>query len=410
MVILHLSSLYPPASVGGAERVAAILAETQVCDGHSVYACSLVRDPAPAAMRNGVLVRPLRARNPLWIGESAEYPSPIRLANKTATVLNHRVASEFGGLLDDIEPNVLHTHSMVELPPAIWEQAARRGVPIVHTLHDYDLLCIRGALFKDGRQCRPRHTACRLLSTPKRALHDRITAVAAVSRSVLDTHLDHGLFSHLPATNRRVVWNPAHLKPPVQQRRSRAPDGPLRFGFLGRLTGEKGLCPLIEACRLLATSDLEARWTLRIAGEGHERAAFEAQATGLPIEFVGYVDAAAFLAEIDVLICVPLWDEPFGLTTIEAFAAGCRVIGSTRGVIGEVVERIDRGWTVPPGDAAILAASMRRALTDEGAPEPARSRAIAALLTELDPRSVARTYLDLYHLARAQSASPALAG
>ena len=371
-----------------------------------MHACSLVRDPVEASRRNGVQVCPLRARNPLWISESARYPTPVRLANKTVTVFNHRVAAEFGALLDDIEPDVLHTHSMVELPPAVWDEAAHRGVPIVHTLHDYDLLCIRGALFKDGRQCRPRHTACRVLSAPKRALHNRITAVSAVSRSVLDTHLDNGLFSHLPASRRRVIWNPARLDRPPGQRRKQQPSEPLRFGFLGRLTGEKGLGPLIQACRLLPRSG----WTLRIAGEGHERSSFEAKTAGLPIEFAGYVEAATFLAEIDVLICVPLWDEPFGLTTIEAYAAGCRVIGSTRGVIGEVVERIDQGWTVPPGDVAALAAAMHRALEGTDMPAPQRAAAVSALLAELHPGSVARTYLDLYNLARAHSATPAFAG
>jgi glycogen(starch) synthase len=357
-----------------------------------VYACSLVRDPTPPSRINGVTVRPLGARNPLWIEDSGRYPAPVRLANKAATVVNRRVSSEFGALLDDIEPDVLHTHSMVELPPSVWDQAARRGVPIVHTLHDYDLLCIRGALFKNGNACRDRHTACRLLSAPKRKLHDRIDAVAAVSRTVLDTHLDHGLFGHLPPERRTVVWNPARLGCSSHQRRQRASGEPLRLGYLGRLVGEKGLFPLIAACRRLPL----AGWTLRIAGEGPERSRLEEEARGLPIHFDGYVEAAQFLAGIDVLVCAPLWDEPFGLTTLEAYAAGCRVIGSARGVIGEVVERIEPGWTVPPGDVDALAAALHRAL-DSGSALPAKCRpAVETLLAELDPGIVAQTYLDLY--------------
>jgi glycosyltransferase involved in cell wall biosynthesis len=374
------------------------LAENQAARGHQVHACSLVRDPVAPSCRNGVSVRPLHARNPLWIQESARRPAPVRLANKVATVFNRGVSSEFGWLLDDIRPDVLHTHSMVELPPTVWDQAAMRGVPIVHTLHDYDLLCIRGALFKDGRKCRPRHAACRLLSSPKRALHDRIGAVAAVSRTVLDSHLEHGLFAHLAPRRRRVVWNPAQLARSAP-RAPRPRSEPLRFGFLGRLAGEKGLGPLLAACRHLPATG----WTLRIAGEGGERAAFEAQARGLPIRFLGHVDAAAFLAEVDVLVCVPLWDEPFGLTTLEGYAAGCRVIGSTHGVIADVVERIEPGWTVPPGDTAALAAAMERALASRGA-LPAKCRpAVDALLDGLAPGVVTQAYLDLYEDVRAHT-------
>lgn len=372
------------------------MAENQAARGHRVHACSLVRAPSAPARRNGVAVQPFAARNPMWIQDSARYPAPLRLANKVATVFNHRVSSEFGGLLDDIQPDVLHTHSMVELPPAVWDQAAMRGIPIVHTLHDYDLLCIRGALFKDGRKCRPRHLACRVLSAPKRALHDRIDAVAAVSRTVLDSHLEHGLFGHLDAARRRVVWNPAQ----VSRSAPRAPRSrcqPLRLGFLGRLAGEKGLGPLLDACRQLPP----AGWTLSIAGEGRERARFEKQARGLPVRFEGYVDAARFLAEIDVLVCVPLWDEPFGLTTLEGYAAGCRVIGSTQGAVADMVERIEPGWTVAPGDVAALAGALEHALASGGA-LPARCRsAVDALLDQLHPAVVTQAYLDLYEDVRA---------
>jgi glycosyltransferase involved in cell wall biosynthesis len=374
------------------------LAENQAARGHRVHACSLVRDPVAPSCRNGVTVRPLQARNPLWIQESAGCAAPFRLANKVATVFNRRVSSEFGGLLDDIQPDVLHTHSMVELPPTVWDQAAMRGVPIVHTLHDYDLLCIRGALFKDGRKCRPRHAACRLLSSPKRALHDRISAVAAVSHTVLDSHLEHGLFTHLAAARRRVVWNPAQFARSAP-RPPRARSQPLRLGFLGRLAGEKGLDPLLKACRQLPS----AGWNLRIAGEGGERVAFEEQARGLPVQFLGHVDAAAFLAEIDVLVCVPLWDEPFGLTTLEGYAAGCRVIGSTQGVIADLVERIEPGWTVPPGDVAALADALARALADGGA-LPAKCRpAVDTLLDALAPGVVTQAYLDLYDDVRSRT-------
>lgn len=395
IVILHLSSLYPPVSVGGAERVAAILAETQADLGHTVHACSLVPDPAPAGTLSGVATRPLAARNPLWIADAPRYPAAIRLANKAATVFNRRVASEFGALCDDIRPDVLHTHSMVELPPAVWDQAARRGIPVVHTLHDYDMLCVRGALFRDGRHCRPRHAACRVLSSPKRALHDRIDAVAAVSGSVLGTHLEHDLFTHLPAERRRVIWNPLRIGEHTERSRRDA-GAPLRFGFLGRLVAEKGLGPLLQACRWLPSQG----WTLRIAGKGPERARFEDEAAGLPVTFAGHADATQFLAEVDVLISVPLWDEPFGLTTLEAYAAGCRVIGSERGVIGEVVGEVDPGWTVVPGDVAGLASAMNRAIS-AGTSLPADRRpAASALLARLAPDTVATEYLHLYEVAR----------
>jgi len=387
--ILHVSSLYPPALVGGGERVVALLAEAQAEAGHEVHVSSLTREPQPPAVRNGVATRPVASRNPLWIGESAGFPTLVRLMNKTATVFNFVTASQFGSLIREIRPDVVHSHSLVEWSPLIWSEAARAGVPVLHTLHDYDLLCIRGTLFKDGAACAQRHRACTLLSAPKRALHDRIGLVASVSRQVLDTHLQYGLFGHLPEDRRRVVWNPVALDDP--RPRVASADGGFRFGFLGRIVEEKGIRTLIEAARLLPPGG----WTLELAGAGRDRAMFEELARGLPVRFLGHVDPAGFLSGIDTLVCLPLWDEPFGLTTVEAYAACCRVIGSNRGALGEIVEGADPGWTLPPGDPVALAALMQRAMA-EGPAGPSRPEFVTEMLERLRPDAVAEEYHSLY--------------
>lgn len=379
------------------------MAETQASAGHHVYASSLAKAPQPPSHRGGVVAWPLRARNPLWIQTSAKYPAPVRLANKVATVFNGRISSEFGILLDDIQPDVLHTHSMVELPPSVWAQAARRHIPVVHTLHDYDLLCIRAALFKGGHKCEQRHLACRALSAPKQALHNHIDVVAAVSGTVLDTHRQHGLFGHLPVNRTAVIWNPMRAENGPVTRKPRPPGTPLRFGYLGRLVGEKGLGLILKACRLIPAEG----WTLQVAGEGPERVSFEAMASSLPVEFLGYVRAAEFLSEIDVLISAPLWNEPFGLTTLEAYNAGCRVIGTSSGVIGEVVEAIEPGWTIAPGDIHALANAMSKALREGSALPDTRRSAASSLLRTLDPKVVSAKYLELYDLARAVKRHPA---
>jgi len=374
---------------GGAEKVASLVAQAQAAAGHEVFACSLTRTPQPEGQREGVNTCPVAGRNPLWIEDGNRYPAPVRLLNKAATVFNPVTARQFARLLDRVRPDVVHTHSLVAWPPSIWDKAARRAIPVVHTLHDYDLLCIRATLFKDGESCRSRHLTCRLLSARKRALHDHISLVTAVSQSVLDTHLAYGLFAHLPPGRRQIVWNPVELPTAASPRPPH--EGPLRFGYLGRLVSEKGVGTMIDAARRLAPDG----WTLTLAGEGPDQPRFEAQATGLPVRFVGRQDAMSFLAEIDVLLCVPLWDEPFGLTVLEGYAAGCRVIGTTRGFIGDTVSRIDPGWTVEPDDSASLATAMANAI-DSGASRPANADVLSAILLDLQPNIVAQRYLLAY--------------
>src|SRR6267142_3655331 len=143
MRVLHLSSLYPPHSVGGAERVVEMLAEGCAAEGINVGVAHLAPEPAAASRRNQVDVRPLAHRNPLWIGTSAAHSGVVRKFNKLATLFNALTADDFAKVLDDYQPDIVHSHSMVELTPRMWKSAKDRGAAIVHTLHDYDLMCIR---------------------------------------------------------------------------------------------------------------------------------------------------------------------------------------------------------------------------------------------------------------------------
>jgi len=350
--LLHLTSVYAPYGIGGAERVVQTLAEAQAADGWTVGVAHLVPKPVLHHQLNGVDVLPLAHRNPLWIEDSGRRSGPVRKVNKIATIHNIFTATDFATLLDSFRPNILHTHSMAELTPWMWTAAQRRSIPIVHTLHDFDLMCIRTTLFKDGRACVPRHLSCMLLSGMKATCHRAIAQVVGVSRSILDIHRQHGLFAHLSATAQHVIWNPVSED---WSNRHVGHNRNITFGFLGRLVPEKGIDILLDACRRLGPG----AWQLRIGGLAPAGdASLRARAAGLPIRFDGYVRPSTFLSQIDVLLAPTIWSEPFGLAIVEAFAAGVPVLGSDLGGVGEIIRAVDPSWLVPPGDVVALATRM----------------------------------------------------
>jgi glycosyltransferase involved in cell wall biosynthesis len=387
--ILHVSSVYPPHVVGGAEKVVAMLAEAQVARGHSVGAAYLTREAEAPGERHGVTVLPQASRNLLWMEDVFASPRPLRTANKLGQMIDWRAAADFAGAIAAFRPEIVHTHSMVELPPMIWPAIARSGARSVHTLHDYDLVCSRASLFRHGRTCEVQHLSCRVTAAWKARFAARIDAVAAVSRPVLDQHRRFGLFRELGADRARVIWNAVDV--PLEHRR---PDraGDMVFGFLGRLVPEKGIETLLAACRLLPASG----WRLRVAGKAQEGdTAFRAQASGLPVDFLGFTDPGAFLDSIDLLVVPSIWREPFGLTVVEAFARGVPVIGSRLGAIADLVGSVGDDWLVAPGDAAALAARMRRAM-EQGRVALPTSSAFANVLAAVTPERMLDAYDDLY--------------
>ena len=387
MRVLHISSLYPPGVVGGAEKVTAMLAGRQVALGCTVAVAHLTRAGGPAHEQAGVQVTPLKSRNLLWIEDVQTHARPVTTLNKLLQAVNVWTVADLSRAIAAFRPDVVHTHSMVELPPLVWRAAQRSGAAVIHTLHDYDLLCSRATLFRAGRRCAKLHPACAALKTWKSVFAHDIDAVAAVSRPILDAHLRHGVFRDIANAHRRVIWNGVERRPVAGER-----QGPLTFGFLGRLVPEKGLGVLLEACRRLPSEG----WRLRVAGRAPDGSpGFEADARGLPVEFLGFTEAGEFLSSVDVLVAPSIWEEPFGLTIVEAYAAGAAVIGSDRGAIGELVGSVAPQWVVPGDDPEALAVCMSHVLRNGRAALPG-PEAFQAVLAAASPETMTSAYLELY--------------
>ena len=200
-----------------------------------------------------------------------------------------------------------------------------------------------------------------------------------------------------------MIWNAAAPRPAgtLAERR-----GPFTFGFLGRLVPEKGLGVLLQACRSLPPQG----WRLRIAGRAPDGAPdFRKEAEGLPVEFVGFTEPGAFLDGVDVLVAPSIWAEPFGLTVVEAFAAGAPVIGSDQGAIGELAGCLGEEWVVPAGDVGALASRMAACLLGGRAVLPSAA-AFQSVLATASPQRMVSDYLDLYAAVAPGGRADALEG
>jgi glycosyltransferase involved in cell wall biosynthesis len=82
----------------------------------------------------------------------------------------------------------------------------------------------------------------------------------------------------------------------------------------------------------------------------------------------GALDRAAkidFLGSLDVFSVPAPYDEPKGLSVIEALAAGVPVVQPRRGAYTEIVERTGGGLLVEPEDPAALADAIHKIWTDD---------------------------------------------
>jgi glycosyltransferase involved in cell wall biosynthesis len=136
--------------------------------------------------------------------------------------------------------------------------------------------------------------------------------------------------------------------------------------FASRLTREKGVDVLLDAFALLPEVG-----ALDIAGTGIAAGAVATRVAAHPrreaIRLLGHMDRAALrqrLAEASVVVVPSLWPEPYGIIGIEALAHGRPVVACDVGGIGEWAREELGVLKVPAGDAAALAAGLRRVVTE----------------------------------------------
>ena len=177
-----------------------------------------------------------------------------------------------GRVLADLRPDLLHTSNLPGISTGLWEQARRLGIPVVHTLHDYHLLCPRTSLTRrDGTACRPSPALCGLRTRRLARWAGAVQVAIGVSAHVLGRH--EGFFP--ASTERRVVRPPIVPIPPVGSAgESRPLSPPATIGYLGALSESKGVRLLLQAAPALAA----AGFTLAIAGDGPLRSEVQASA------------------------------------------------------------------------------------------------------------------------------------
>ncbi|MGI5867980.1 MAG: glycosyltransferase [Kiritimatiellia bacterium] len=70
------------------------------------------------------------------------------------TIWNQKTYREITALIRERRPDVVHCHNTFPLvSPSVYWAAARQGVPVVQTLHNYRLVCINPYLYRNDRIC-----------------------------------------------------------------------------------------------------------------------------------------------------------------------------------------------------------------------------------------------------------------
>jgi glycosyltransferase involved in cell wall biosynthesis len=324
---------------------------------------------------------------------------------------SHAAVRSIEDQIEAFAPDVIHLHNPYpSLGPAVHLAAARRGVPLVQTIHNLRLRCPNGLMFTEGRSCR----RCERGNYVNAAIHRcfpsrrqggayagvlwlhrflfklerKVAAFVAPSRFMTEQLLSWGIPERRISTIRNFVPSMAA-----------APSNVGDFGvYVGRLSAEKGLPVLLEALSLAGDPQF------RIIGDGPLRKDLIALAARLGLhrtEFTGRVDARdarRAVAGCRFLVMPSVCHENAPLAALEAMAAGRPILVSARGGLPELVDS-GGGLVSGPGEAAGLSEHIQALSRDRALCQKLGDRAWGFAVSELGPKRHLDGLVEVYQQA-----------
>ena len=397
MLILHLALggclKAPPVDYG-------ITADT---GGHIAYILDAARAQVACAGVDGVTIVTRAFADPRFDPVHAEAHEPVapgvtiaRIATPNAAYLEKEAlaaelpafAEAFCAWLADLPrlPHVIHAH-FADAAAVAEIAEARFGIPFVYTPH---------AL---GIDKRAQGIACDGLEARIAAERAAIAGAAGIVVSTRD-EAERQVGGYGVAAGRRI-----HRLAPGVPRAEPAPPGETTIAdrlsdwfdqpdlpivlAIARPVAKKNLAALVRA--YAGDAAVQARVNLVILAGQHDHAAGEERAVlaelhalaadpalagriALPARHDPADVAALYTRAAEGGVFVnPALHEPFGLTLIEAAAAGVPVVATRNGGPGEIVAPLGHGLLVDPRDAGAIAQAIAALLAD-----PARHTELAA--------------------------------
>jgi glycosyltransferase involved in cell wall biosynthesis len=367
MRVLLLAQFLPPVS-GGEERHVWNLARALAGRSHEVtlLGFATAEDPAGSSVVDGVRVVRVgtaASRVPVLYSDASR-PHALPVPDPA---VSRAIAEEL--VRGRIE--VVHAHNWIV--NSALSPAAKAGVPVVMTLHDYSHICATKRLMEFGVTLCPGPEPKRCLAcssahygrangvvtvaanawSARRRARD-LTEVAAVSSAVAKAvAVPSGHWLHSAALDARIISNFIPDEIVVDEIAPTATDAPLLFA--GDLTADKGVQVLLDAYR-----QMEAPPPLILVGRDGGQTPWDfppgAQWKGV----VPHDEVIALFRTSRVVVVPSVVADACPTVVLEAMAAGRPVVATTSGGIVDLVVEGETGLLVRPGDAEALAGALDR--------------------------------------------------
>lgn len=269
-------------------------------------------------------------------------------------------------ILLDEEISLMHVHNFFPLlTPSIFDACLEKGIPSVMTLHNYRLIHPNGLLLNnnqiDERSVQGSAYECVLDGVYRNSVLQTLivahmiefhrrkgTWENKVDKFIALTEFAKSKFVEGGIPKNKITVKPNFIEDPVQTDESLHQKED-HYVFIGRISQEKGIETLIDACENISDSKVF------IFGEGPLFKSLKKRTEALDhIVWMGYKnrnEVFNYLEKAKALLFPSVWYEGFPMTIVEALAFGVPVITSNIGSQSEIIEDNVTGLHFEAGNA-----------------------------------------------------------
>jgi glycosyltransferase involved in cell wall biosynthesis len=294
-----------------------------------------------------------------------------RAALPASAVWNGAARTSLVEKIVHLRPDIVHVHNTFPLLSAsVFSACTELDVPVVATVHNYQIGCATGGLFRDGKICTECIDHSKLRAVAHGCYHEsRLATVPVVlsmnaMRRAWQRHVSALMFisarqqellTGLTVSPQRIFIKHNFVPEPVAV--EVVPEHAVVF--LGRLDERKGARLLMRAWEEFRALAPHSQLRLDIGGTGPLSAEVERWAHERPdVRMHGLLDAegcSRLAQQSAAMLVTSEWEEAFGLVAVEAMAAGTAPIAPAHGAFPEIVTNDVDGVLVRPGDPVAIA-------------------------------------------------------
>ena len=283
---------------------------------------------------------------------------------------------KIGKVLDDFKPDIVHMNNInFQLTPSIIYAIKKRNIPLVQTVHDYQMICPNHLLysFKETKSCDRCIGGSKWNCTKYNCIHDSkvkslLGTIEAKLYGILKTYKLVDLYicpseflakkllagSELYAGKTFTVHNFIERKFVPNKIENQEPY----IAFAGRLSKEKGIDLLAQTAKMLP------QYRFEIAGNGPDGDCLKDIPNVILKGFLTGSELTDFMANARLLVVPSVWYENCPLSILEAQSMGVPVVTMDNGGMAELVQTGKNGYLIPESTPEAVADVLKKCMDD----------------------------------------------